>query len=88
MATNVHPSLFILLRSLQACSDPKSRPGFMTDKALESAIKYIVRKFPLTDAKVSGLWHSNLSCIYCLYVADFWLSGLRFAFILPERKSS
>lgn len=53
MATNVHPSLFILLRSLQACSDPKSRPGFMTDKALESAIKYIVRKFPLTDAKVS-----------------------------------
>ena len=36
----------------QACSDSKSRPGFLTDKALDPAIKVIVKKFPVTDTKV------------------------------------
>ena len=38
---------------LQACSDAKSRPGFLTDKALDPAIKAIVKKFPVTDTKVT-----------------------------------
>ena len=36
----------------KACSDSKSRPGFLTDKALDPAIKAIVKKFPVTDTKV------------------------------------
>lgn len=36
---------------LQACSDAKSKPAFLSDKSLESAIKHIVRKFPNTDIK-------------------------------------
>ncbi|XP_031558221.1 nck-associated protein 1 homolog isoform X1 [Actinia tenebrosa] len=39
----------------KACSDPKSRPGFLTDKTLEPAIKYIVRKFPQMDTKAPQL---------------------------------
>lgn len=35
----------------KACSDSKSRPGFLTDKALDPAIKAIVKKFPVTDTK-------------------------------------
>ena len=40
----------------QACSDSKSRPGFLTDKALDPAIKAIVKKFPVTDPKVIESW--------------------------------
>ncbi|EDO45022.1 predicted protein [Nematostella vectensis] len=39
----------------KACSDPKSRPGFLMDKALEPSIKYIVRKFPQMDTKATQL---------------------------------
>lgn len=30
----------------KACSDPKSRPAFLSDKSLESALKVIVKRFP------------------------------------------
>jgi len=30
----------------KACSDPKSRPAFLSEKALEPAIRIILRKFP------------------------------------------
>ncbi|KAM8915021.1 nck-associated protein 1-like isoform 1-T1 [Spinachia spinachia] len=33
----------------KACSDPKRRPSLLTDKAMESAIKYINKKFPNID---------------------------------------
>lgn len=39
----------------KACSDSKSRPGFLTDKALDPAIKAIVKKFPATDTKSLSL---------------------------------
>ncbi|RMX61247.1 hypothetical protein pdam_00007400 [Pocillopora damicornis] len=39
----------------KACSDSKSRPGFLTDKALDPAIKAIVKKFPVTDTKSVAL---------------------------------
>lgn len=35
----------------KACSDAKARPGFLSDKALDPAIKAIVKKFPVTDTK-------------------------------------
>ena len=38
----------------KACSDQKSKPAFLYDKALESSVKYIVRRFPNID-------HKNLS---------------------------
>lgn len=38
---------------LQACSDTKSKPAFLSDKGLESAIKHVVRKFPSTDGKTN-----------------------------------
>lgn len=35
----------------KACGDAKSKPGFLSDKTLESSIKYIVRRFPNIDVK-------------------------------------
>lgn len=35
----------------KACGDAKSKPAFLSDKALESSIKAIVRKFPNIDIK-------------------------------------
>lgn len=35
----------------KACGDAKSKPGFLSDKTLESSIKYIVRRFPNIDIK-------------------------------------
>ncbi|XP_025425507.1 membrane-associated protein Hem [Sipha flava] len=35
----------------KACGDAKSKPAFLSDKTLESAIKYIVRRFPNVDIK-------------------------------------
>lgn len=35
----------------KACGDTKSKPAFLSDKALESSIKIIVKRFPNIDAK-------------------------------------
>lgn len=35
----------------KACGDAKSKPGFLSDKNLESSIKNIVRRFPNIDCK-------------------------------------
>nr|CAB3264230.1 nck-associated protein 1 [Phallusia mammillata] len=35
----------------KACSDQRSKPTFLTDKALESGVKFIVRKFPQVDIR-------------------------------------
>ncbi|CAB0009496.1 unnamed protein product [Nesidiocoris tenuis] len=35
----------------KACGDAKSKPGFLSDKNLESSIKQIVRRFPNIDVK-------------------------------------
>ena len=42
----------LLIVFIQACSDAKARPGFLSDKSLDPAIKAIVKKFPVTDTKV------------------------------------
>jgi NCK-associated protein 1 len=43
----------------KACGDAKSKPGFLSDKNLESSIKSIVRRFPNVDTK-------NLTAIHGL----------------------
>uniref|UniRef100_A0A673H3V6 Nck-associated protein 1-like n=1 Tax=Sinocyclocheilus rhinocerous TaxID=307959 RepID=A0A673H3V6_9TELE len=35
----------------KVCTDPKRRPSYFTDKSMESAIKYINRKFPNFDIR-------------------------------------
>lgn len=35
----------------KACGDTKSKPGFLSDKNLESSIKFIVKRFPNVDIK-------------------------------------
>ncbi|XP_028262239.1 nck-associated protein 1-like [Parambassis ranga] len=35
----------------KTCADPKLRPSIMTDKSMESAIKYINKKFPNIDTR-------------------------------------
>lgn len=35
----------------KACGDQKSKPAFLSDKTLESSVKYIVRRFPNIDPK-------------------------------------
>lgn len=35
----------------KACGDTKSKPGFLSDKALINDIKYIIRRFPNIDTK-------------------------------------
>ena len=40
-----------VLYLFQACGDAKSKPAFLSDKTLESSIKYIVRRFPNIDIK-------------------------------------
>lgn len=44
-------TILTVLPILQACGDAKSKPGFLSDKTLESSIKYIVRRFPNIDIK-------------------------------------
>ncbi|XP_014882810.1 nck-associated protein 1-like, partial [Poecilia latipinna] len=42
------------------CTDPKLRPGFLTDKVMEPAVKYINKKFPNIDFRGNI---QNLTCI-------------------------
>ncbi|MEQ2182287.1 Nck-associated protein 1, partial [Goodea atripinnis] len=44
------PHLFLFSPS-QACGDPKAKPSYLVDKNLESAVKFIVRKFPAVETR-------------------------------------
>uniref|UniRef100_A0A671VLK8 Nck-associated protein 1 n=1 Tax=Sparus aurata TaxID=8175 RepID=A0A671VLK8_SPAAU len=46
----VSPHLFFF-SPLQACGDPKAKPSYLVDKNLESAVKFIVRKFPAVETR-------------------------------------
>lgn len=59
----------------KACGDAKSKPGFLSDKNLESSIKNIVRRFPNIDVKsltpIQGLRNEiikSLSLYYYTFV--------------------
>ncbi|TKS85960.1 Nck-associated protein 1 [Collichthys lucidus] len=36
---------------INACGDPKAKPSYLVDKNLESAVKFIVRKFPAVETR-------------------------------------
>uniref|UniRef100_A0A670HWG2 Nck-associated protein 1 n=1 Tax=Podarcis muralis TaxID=64176 RepID=A0A670HWG2_PODMU len=36
----------------KACGDPKAKPSYLIDKNLESAVKFIVRKFPAVETPI------------------------------------
>ncbi|KAK2495901.1 hypothetical protein MC885_016849 [Smutsia gigantea] len=42
---------------LQACGDPKAKPSYVIDKNLESAVKFIVRKFPDVENRNNNVVH-------------------------------
>uniref|UniRef100_A0A8C1YE16 NCK associated protein 1 like n=1 Tax=Cyprinus carpio TaxID=7962 RepID=A0A8C1YE16_CYPCA len=44
----------------QLCTDPKRRPPYFTDKSMESATKYINRKFPNVDIRGGSQHLSNI----------------------------
>lgn len=59
----------------KACGDAKSKPGFLSDKNLESSIKNIVRRFPNIDSKSLTALHAirheiikSLSLYYYTFV--------------------
>uniref|UniRef100_A0A915M7G8 MULE transposase domain-containing protein n=1 Tax=Meloidogyne javanica TaxID=6303 RepID=A0A915M7G8_MELJA len=45
----------------KACADPKSQPQFLNDKTLESAISYIVKRFPAIDIKRNSTVYSSIN---------------------------
>lgn len=48
----------------QACGDPKAKPSYLVDKNLESAVKFIVRKFPAVETR-----NNNVSKAFSLVYA-------------------
>uniref|UniRef100_A0A8P4GKQ8 Nck-associated protein 1 n=1 Tax=Dicentrarchus labrax TaxID=13489 RepID=A0A8P4GKQ8_DICLA len=46
----VFPHL-VVFSPFQACGDPKAKPSYLVDKNLESAVKFIVRKFPAVETR-------------------------------------
>uniref|UniRef100_A0A4W5NYK1 Nck-associated protein 1 n=1 Tax=Hucho hucho TaxID=62062 RepID=A0A4W5NYK1_9TELE len=46
----------------KACGDPKAKPSYLIDKNLESAVKFIVRKFPAVETR-----NNNVSLSTCIY---------------------
>lgn len=44
----------------QACGDAKAKPSYLVDKNLESAVKFIVRKFPAVETR-----NNNVSVFAC-----------------------
>ncbi|KAI4893233.1 hypothetical protein NFI96_003491 [Prochilodus magdalenae] len=43
---------------LRACGDPKAKPSYLIDKNLESAVKFIVRKFPAVETRNNNTWRT------------------------------
>lgn len=51
----------------QACGDAKAKPSYLVDKNLESAVKFIVRKFPAVETR-----NNNVSVFACDWLTDCW----------------
>lgn len=71
------PYLFVFFFSnllfssaFQACGDPKAKPSYLVDKNLESAVKFIVRKFPAVETR-----NNNVSTPACTPAACYWEEG-------------
>lgn len=49
----------------QACGDAKAKPSYLVDKNLESAVKFIVRKFPAVETRNNNVSTCVFACV-CL----------------------
>uniref|UniRef100_A0A673MVG7 Nck-associated protein 1 n=1 Tax=Sinocyclocheilus rhinocerous TaxID=307959 RepID=A0A673MVG7_9TELE len=47
----------------KACGDPKAKPSYLIDKNLESAVKFIVRKFPAIETRNNNVIYFFYPCI-------------------------
>ncbi|KAG8176652.1 hypothetical protein JTE90_009846 [Oedothorax gibbosus] len=47
----------------KACGDTKSKPSFLSDKSLESAIKHVIRRFPNIDTRGNS---SQLNAVFSI----------------------
>uniref|UniRef100_A0A4W5NFN4 Nck-associated protein 1 n=1 Tax=Hucho hucho TaxID=62062 RepID=A0A4W5NFN4_9TELE len=50
----------------KACGDPKAKPSYLIDKNLESAVKFIVRKFPAVETR-----NNNVSLSFILFLFPY-----------------
>lgn len=53
--------------AFQACGDPKAKPSYLVDKNLESAVKFIVRKFPAVETRNNNVSTPACMSALCLY---------------------
>lgn len=65
----VSPHLFFSSSPLQACGDPKAKPSYLVDKNLESAVKFIVRKFPAVETRNNNV--STPACVSTVCLTSF-----------------
>lgn len=61
----VSPHLFFS-SAFQACGDPKAKPSYLVDKNLESAVKFIVRKFPAVETRNNNVSAACPVCLLCV----------------------
>uniref|UniRef100_A0A667Y6Y8 Nck-associated protein 1 n=1 Tax=Myripristis murdjan TaxID=586833 RepID=A0A667Y6Y8_9TELE len=55
----------------KACGDPKAKPSYLVDKNLESAVKFIVRKFPAVETRNNNVRLPACVCVcVCVRVRD------------------
>uniref|UniRef100_A0A8C7TYB2 Nck-associated protein 1 n=1 Tax=Oncorhynchus mykiss TaxID=8022 RepID=A0A8C7TYB2_ONCMY len=54
----------------KACGDPKAKPSYLIDKNLESAVKFIVRKFPAVETRNNNV-SLSFACILHIYYILF-----------------
>uniref|UniRef100_A0A673WC78 Nck-associated protein 1 n=1 Tax=Salmo trutta TaxID=8032 RepID=A0A673WC78_SALTR len=54
----------------KACGDPKAKPSYLIDKNLESAVKFIVRKFPAVETRNNNV-SLSIACIFQIYFSSF-----------------
>ena len=60
--------VFFFSSPLQACGDPKAKPSYLVDKNLESAVKFIVRKFPAVETRNNNVSEPACTSAVCLCV--------------------
>lgn len=60
----IKPHCHISFPLSQSCADPKTRPSLLKDKGMESAIKYINKKFPNIDFRGNIVSLTATSVLY------------------------
>lgn len=64
MSFRLSSPLLPLSSAFQACGDPKAKPSYLVDKNLESAVKFIVRKFPAVETRNNNVSTNPCVCLH------------------------